>query len=317
MSSAGSSAPIKVQFLLIDSGSEGQRLDNFLLKQLKGVPKSKIYRIIRKGEVRVNKGRCKPETKLKVGDQVRVPPVRMEEGDAAVVPQPVIERINNSVIYEDEGLLVINKPAGVAVHGGSGLSFGVIEALRAARPEQRFIELVHRLDRDTSGVLMLAKKRKVLVELHQMLQSGRVSKIYQAWVVGKWPRKKMQITAPLMKNSLKSGERMVVVSQDGKASETRFDVIYASAEHTLVEAQPVTGRTHQIRVHAQFAGHPIIGDEKYCPDEDNRRYRDMGIKRMCLHARALELRWADRPMQRIEAPWEMEFSPVLRLQENS
>jgi len=309
------SVPVKVQFLSIDSGSEGQRLDNFLLKQLKGVPKSKIYRIIRKGEVRVNRGRCKPGTKLKVGDQVRVPPILMDENDAAAVPQAAIERINNSVIYEDEGLLVINKPAGVAVHGGSGLSFGVIEALRAARPEQCYVELVHRLDRDTSGVLMLAKKRKVLLELHQMLQSGRVGKIYQAWVVGKWPQRKKQITAPLMKNSLKSGERMVVVSQEGKASETRFDVIHTSAEWTLVEAQPITGRTHQIRVHAQFAGHPIIGDEKYCPDEVGRRYRDMGIKRMCLHARALELHWSDRSMQRIEAPWEMEFSPVLRQQE--
>ncbi len=315
MSSVGSSAPVKVQILTIDSSSEGQRLDNFLLRQLKGVPKSKIYRIIRKGEVRVNKGRSKPEVKLSIGDLVRVPPIRMDESEAAVVPQPVIERINNAVIYEDEGLLVINKPAGVAVHGGSGLSFGVIEALRAARPELRFIELVHRLDRDTSGVLMLAKKRKVLVELHQMLQSGRVSKIYQAWVVGKWPRKKKQITAPLMKNSLKSGERMVIVSQEGKASETRFDVICQGSEHTLVEAQPITGRTHQIRVHAQFAGHPIIGDEKYCSDEVNRRYRELGVKRMCLHARALELRWPDKKVQRIEAPWEMEFNPLLRSQE--
>ncbi|WP_083921124.1 23S rRNA pseudouridine(955/2504/2580) synthase RluC [Hahella ganghwensis] len=314
MSSSGSTSSANVRFLSIDSDSEGQRLDNYLIRQLKGVPKSKIYRIIRKGEVRVNKGRCKPETKLRSGDQVRVPPIRLEqnEGGQIRVPESLLKTLNDSVLFEDDGLLVINKPAGLAVHGGSGLSFGVIEILRAARPEQRFLELVHRLDRDTSGVLMLAKKRRVLVQLHNMLQNGRVNKIYQAWVVGRWPKHKTEVTAPLRKNSLKSGERMVIVSQDGKPSETLFDVLYVGDGHSLVQARPITGRTHQIRVHAQFAGHPIIGDEKYCPDESLKHYKEKGVRRMCLHARALELRWPDRPMQRIDAPWEMEYSPLLR-----
>ncbi|WP_246841128.1 RluA family pseudouridine synthase [Hahella sp. CCB-MM4] len=314
MSSSGLTSFSSVQFISIDGGSEGQRLDNFLIKRLKGVPKSKIYRIIRKGEVRINKGRCKPESKLRLGDEVRVPPIRLDESPEKEirVPAGLIQTLNENVLFEDAELLVINKPAGLAVHGGSGLSFGVIEILRAARPELHFLELVHRLDRDTSGVLMLAKKRRMLVQLHGMLQSGRVNKIYQAWVLGRWPKHKTEVTAPLRKNSLKSGERMVIVSQDGKPSETKFDILYVGDGHSLVQARPITGRTHQIRVHAQFAGHPIIGDEKYCPDEALKLYKEKGVRRMCLHARALELKWPDKPMQRIEAPWELEDSPILR-----
>ncbi|MBU6954346.1 RluA family pseudouridine synthase [Hahella sp. HN01] len=307
-------AGVGARVVTIDSGSDGQRLDNFLVRELKGVPKGKIYKIIRKGEVRVNKGRCKPETKLKDGDQVRIPPIRVSESDNSepVIPAGLIELVSQSTLFENDELLIINKPCGVAVHGGSGVSFGVIEILRAARQDLRFLELAHRLDRDTSGVLVLAKKRRALVQFHDMLKTGRVEKIYHAWVCGKWPKHKSVITAPLKKNVLRSGERVVSVSEDGKASETRFRVLYSGTGRSLVEAQPITGRTHQIRVHAKFAGHPIIGDDKYCDSETNKVYRDMGVKRLCLHAYSLRLSWLDRPEQKIVCEWDEDHSPALR-----
>ncbi len=299
-----------VSFRKVDEASAGQRVDNFLLKLLKGVPKSKIYRIIRKGEVRVNKGRCKPETRLRLGDSVRIPPISRPTESAGTarpkVPDRLIKLLEAAVIYEDAELLVVNKPAGLAVHGGSGLSFGVIEILRAARSRQKYLELVHRLDRDTSGVLMLAKKRRCLLELHRMLQENRVEKIYHAWVDGVWPLVKSEVTAPIRKNTLKSGERIVVVAGDGKPSETRYRLLKSNAEFSLIEAKPVTGRTHQIRVHCQFAGHPILGDEKYGAAETNQAVRNRGINRMCLHAFQLRLHWPGRPAQEFMAPWELE-----------
>lgn len=301
-----------VNFQEVDESSEGQRLDNYLIKKLKNVPKSKIYRIIRKGEVRVNKGRCKPDTRLKQGDVVRIPPLQFSSvcTTETKVPGRLLRKLNESVLFEDNELLIINKPEGIAVHGGSGLSFGVIEALREARPELRFLELVHRLDRDTSGVLMLAKKRTVLVELHKMLQTGRVGKIYHAWVSGQWPLAKPVITAPLRKNVLRSGERIVIVATDGKPSETHIEPLLQGNECSLIKVSPQTGRTHQIRVHCQFAGHPILGDEKYCPDEINQKFRSQGLKRMCLHAYSLELAWTDRKTQVVTAPWTLDASPV-------
>lgn len=278
---------------LVDVGPDqaGQRIDNFLLTRLKGVPKSAIYRIIRKGEVRVNKGRIKPEYKLAEGDQVRVPPVRTAAQDETptFISHQLKNQLGQAILFEDEGLIVLDKPAGLAVHGGSGVSLGVIEALRALRPQQKFLELVHRLDRDTSGILLVAKKRSVLKRLHDDLREGRVNKTYLALVVGRWKGKQHKVEAPLRKFELASGERVVRVSQEGKPSLTLFNQVRLFDEATLVEASPVTGRTHQIRVHAQFSGHPIAGDDKYTSREQNTFFVEKGLKRLFLHASRIEL----------------------------
>lgn len=276
-----------VQVITISNDEAGQRIDNFLLSRLKGVPKSMIYRIVRKGEVRVNKRRMKVEYKLATGDLVRVPPVRIPE--RAVIPvsaklDKVVE-LANCILYEDEHLLILNKPSGTAVHGGSGLSFGVIEGLRALRPEARFLELVHRLDRDTSGVLLVAKKRSILRSLHEQLRMKGMQKDYLALVRGHFHGKVVQ--APLLKNILHSGERIVQVSSKGKFSETRFKVEACYEFATLVKASPITGRTHQIRVHALHAGHPIAFDDRYGDSEFDRKLLGTGLKRLFLHAAAL------------------------------
>lgn len=297
----------RVSMVTIDDASQGQRLDNFLIRHLKGVPRTLVYRVIRKGEVRVNKARCRPETRLEIGDIVRIPPVRTGEEEGNVpVNGMLMQRLQSSILYEDDGLIALNKPQGIAVHGGSGVSHGVIEALRVLRPEARFLELVHRLDRDTSGLLLIAKRRPVLLELHDLLQRGGIDKRYHAWVAGRWPAQLREVTAPLAKNALASGERIVIVKQDGKASHTRFTVLRRERDCTLVEAVPVTGRTHQIRVHARFAGHPILGDTKYGFEEVNRVYRDCGVKRLCLHAWCLRIAWRHRPVQELVAPWEFQ-----------
>lgn len=292
-----------VQLLEVAPELAGQRIDNFLRTQLKGVPKTLIYRILRKGEVRVNKGRIKPEYKLQAGDIVRVPPLRLPEQDApATVAQGLLERLEASIVHEDKGLLVINKPAGIAVHGGSGLSFGVIEAFRQLRPEARELELVHRLDRDTSGLLMIAKKRSMLRHLHEQLRGDGVDKRYLALVRGSWPASKKQVQAPLMKNNLRSGERMVEVNSEGKEALTLFRVLRRFGDFaTLVEASPITGRTHQIRVHAKHAGHSIAGDTKYGDDDFSREIRELGGKRLFLHAYALNLRLPDGEALSLEA----------------
>ena len=272
----------QVRLLVIDAEQEGQRIDNFLKTQLKGVPKSLIYRIVRKGEVRVNKKRIKPEYKLEIGDEVRIPPVRVAEENA--LPSAKLSSIQAQILYEDEALIVLNKPAGMAVHGGSGLSFGVIEGLRALRPESRFLELVHRLDRDTSGCLLVAKKRSALRSLHEQLRLKSMRKQYAALVRGQWQNHVKVVNAPLLKNVLQSGERIVRVNPEGKPSETRFRVMMRFAEATLVEASPITGRTHQIRVHTAHAGHPIACDDKYGEAEFDARMRALGLQRLFLHA---------------------------------
>lgn len=301
-----------VRLLRIDAASDGQRIDNFLLRELKGVPKSRIYRLLRKGEVRVNKGRAKPEYKLQLGDEVRIPPVRMAEADTPpTVSVSLSARLESSILYEDDGLLVLNKPSGLAVHGGSGVNFGLIEALRAMRPQAKFLELVHRLDRDTSGCIMVAKKRSGLLALQDALRGDGVDKRYVALVAGEWPAHRHKIDAPLLKNTLSSGEWMVRVSASGKPSLTRFRVIERFAAATLIEASPVTGRTHQIRVHAQFAGHPLACDDKYGDNAADARFREMGLKRLFLHAKSLSITWQDQPLK-LDAPLEPELESFLK-----
>ncbi|MBS4693970.1 23S rRNA pseudouridine(955/2504/2580) synthase RluC [Aeromonas allosaccharophila] len=303
----------QVQLLTIEAEHEGQRIDNFLKTQLKGVPKSLIYRILRKGEVRVNKKRIKPEYKLCAADEVRVPPVRVaEKNELPSANLGVIQRLESQILFEDDAMIVLNKPSGMAVHGGSGLSFGVIEGLRALRPEARFLELVHRLDRDTSGVLLVAKKRSALRSLHEQLRVKTMRKQYLALVRGKWQAHVKVVNAPLRKNDLQSGERVVRVSADGKPSETRFRIVRQFAEATLVECSPITGRTHQIRVHTLHAGHPIACDDKYGEAAFDEKMRSQGLKRLFLHAWKLSFTHpADGREMQVEAPLAPELDGFL------
>jgi len=276
-----------VKWVDVSVEQAGQRIDNFLLRVLKGVPRSRIYRLLRKGEVRVNKGRIKPEYRLKDGDQVRIPPVRTADRRHLPPGGGVLQRLAEAVIYEDERLLVLDKPSGLAVHGGSGLSFGVIEGLRALRPQAPFLELVHRLDRDTSGCLMIAKKRSELRTLHELLRSGGVQKRYLLLAAGDWCRGPWRVDAALKKNQLSGGERLVRVDSQGKPARTGFRCLETYAEACLMEAELDTGRTHQIRVHASHVGHPLAGDDKYGDADFNRKMRDLGLKRLFLHAHFL------------------------------
>jgi 23S rRNA pseudouridine955/2504/2580 synthase len=277
-----------VQYLQVDVDDSGQRLDNYLMRKLRGVPKTRLYRALRRGEVRVNKGRVKADYRLVAGDRVRIPPLRLPAAqEPAALPRYWAQLLQQRIVYEDGDLLVINKPSGLAVHGGSGLSFGLIEGLRRLRPEDRYLELVHRLDRDTSGLILIARRPAILRELHRQLREDRVDKRYRALVCGRWPRRLGRVDAPLEKNVLKSGERMVRVSQEGKRAVTEFSVLERFGDATLLEAKPVTGRTHQIRVHAQHAGCPLMGDEKYASDRALALGREMGLKRLFLHASQL------------------------------
>lgn len=278
-----------VRFQTVEEDFVGQRLDNYLLRILKGVPKSRIYRLLRKGEVRVNKGRAKPDRRLEMGDQIRIPPIRVADREASNSPGSQLQqRLVDSIIFEDDALLIINKPSGIAVHGGSGVSFGVIEGFRAQRPNSRYLELVHRLDRDTSGCLMLAKSRAVLMQIQRAMQADAVKKYYAALVKGHWDKGKSTINAPLKKNQLSSGERMVRVDPTGKPSVSHFKVIKRFQSASMLEVLLETGRTHQIRVHTQFAGQPIAGDAKYGDRLFNEQLRACGLKRLFLHASRLE-----------------------------
>lgn len=286
-----------VNFIYVGENEAHQRLDNFLIKTLKGVPKSHIWRIIRAGEVRVNKKRCSADERLKVGDVVRVPPIRVAKtGEALAHSVPAREF---DVVFEDDAMLVINKPAGVAVHGGSGVSFGVIEQLRQARPNCSYLELVHRLDKDTSGLLMIAKKRSALVKLHEMIRQDHPKKVYLALGVGKMVNDKVHVKLPLLKYTGAQGEKMVRVGEGGQHAHTIFRVLNRFADGiihqvgvsavTLLEATLKTGRTHQIRVHLQSQNCPIAGDERYGDYQANKRLQKLGLKRMFLHAAQLHL----------------------------
>jgi 23S rRNA pseudouridine955/2504/2580 synthase len=305
-----------VNWLDVGSEESGQRIDNYLIRWLKGVPKSHIYRILRSGEVRVNKGRIGPDYRVQDGDRVRVPPIRTAQPDISAAPKSGA-RVTFDILYEDAALLVINKPSGLAVHGGSGISLGAIEQLRAARPEAKFLELVHRLDRDTSGVLMFAKKRSALVALHEQLREGRVRKIYLALVRGYWRDAKRAVKAPLQKHLLANGERRVAVNEkEGQAAHTIFRLRKTWADSTppfsLLEAELKTGRTHQIRVHLAHLDFPIAGDDKYGDFPLNKILKKQILKRMFLHASQASITHPDsgEPL-RFEAPLPKELEAVV------
>ncbi len=292
----------------VDEGSAGQRVDNYLARHLKGVPKSHIYRILRSGEVRVNKKRVDQTYRLQLGDLVRIPPVRTAEAPA----RDYVPAAEFPILYEDDALLVIDKPAGVAVHGGSGVSFGVIEQLRQARPEAKFLELVHRLDRETSGILLLAKKRSALTALHAMMREGQTDKRYLALVLGQWKNAKQHVKFPLHKYTTAEGERRVMVHAEGQQSHTIVALQKGWPDYSLVEAQLKTGRTHQIRVHLAHLGFPIAGDDKYGDFARNKELARQGLKRMFLHAHAMafEHPLTGEPL-RLMAPLPPELARVL------
>lgn len=280
----------QVQHIVVTSAHEGQRVDNFLFTFLRGVPKSHVYRIIRQGQVRVNKKRINVHYRLAIGDDIRIPPIRVAEKKEDILKQPsgkLIKILTAAICYEDDQLLIINKPSGLASHGGSGISLGLIEALRLMRPKAPFLELVHRLDRETSGCIMIAKKRSMLKYLHECLKEGTIEKNYLALVQGRWQGKDRLVDAPLLKYVLRSGERMVKVDPAGKFAQTAVEILELYPQATLVKATPLTGRTHQIRVHCALKGHPIIGDEKYGDAEYNRQVKLQGADRLFLHAQKL------------------------------
>ena len=277
---------IGVRKVRIDDDRAGQRIDNFLRGELPGVPKGRLYRLLRRGEVRVNGGRIKAEYKLKAGDEVRIPPVRITaEGPAPSAAKA--ERMLEHVLYEDKRLLVIDKPAGLAVHGGSGISHGVIELLRAARPDLRDLGLVHRLDRETSGCLVMAKRRSALRDLHARCRENRVEKNYLALAAGDWQYGEQLIDAPLLVTNRKGGERHVVVSNKGKEARTRVSLSRTYGIYSLLQCGLETGRTHQIRVHLQHAGHPLVGDQRYGDEAVNAEAKKFGLRRLFLHAQSI------------------------------
>lgn len=274
-----------VRIHTVDEGSAGQRIDNYLTKVLKGVPKSHLYRILRSGEVRVNSKRVDATYRVEDGDKIRIPPIRTAPAtQAGNTGAKVVPRFENAIIFEDEAMLAVNKPAGMAVHGGSGISRGVIEQLRLERPHAKFLELVHRLDRETSGVLMIAKKRSALVALHELMRANRMDKRYLMLVHGAWSEKKKRVTLSLQKHVTASGERRVTVEAEGQMSETIFHLKKNLGDFSLLEAQLITGRTHQLRVQLAHLGFPIAGDDKYGDFALNKQLQKKGLKRMFLHS---------------------------------
>jgi 23S rRNA pseudouridine955/2504/2580 synthase len=293
-----------VELVQISDDAAGQRLDNFLLARLKGVPKSHVYRLLRKGEVRVNKGRAKPDYRLEAGDVVRLPPVRRPEaGTTPPRGRSAGVRLETQILHEDDRLIVLDKPSGIAVHGGSGLSHGVIEAMRAARPDAPYLELVHRLDRETSGCLLIAKRRSMLRALHDLLREGRVEKRYLALVKGRWELGQVRLEDRLRK-SIRGGERVVTVDEGGKTAASIFRPVEIGSAASLLEVRIMTGRTHQIRVQAAEAGHPLAGDERYGDREYNRKMKTLGLDRLFLHAASVG--WEDP----VSGEWRVFSAPL-------
>ena len=297
--------------ITVDESASGQRVDNFLTFHLKGVPRPRIYRLLRRGEVRVNRGRVRPHYRLALGDVVRIPPVWTMETESRKAPTERRRHpVERAILYEDDALIVLNKPAGWAVHGGSGIDFGVIECLRAARPAARRIELVHRIDRDTSGCLLVAKRRSMLASLHEALRKERVRKRYLALVRGNFGPRRRRSDARLLREQRRTGERIVRVHAEGKASTTNFVPVEVGSVASLIVAQPRTGRTHQIRVHAAHLGMPLAGDEKYGDYTFNRLMRSYGLKRLFLHAASISIGSGEDRMT-FEAPLGPELASVL------
>lgn len=308
------SIPAGVRFVDIKADEAGQRLDNFLIRHLKGVPRSRIYRLLRRGEVRINKGRARPDYRLQTGDRVRIPPVRRAAAVPAVGRGEDLSWLEAQILYEDGELLALDKPAGLAVHGGSGVRLGLIEALRRLRSGHRFLELVHRLDKQTSGVLLVAKRRSALVALHGQLRRGEVTKHYTALLQGRLSRRKsLEIDVPLARISRPSGDRVVRTAADGRPARSRFRVLRLFDTATLAEIRLHTGRTHQARVHAAYAGHPIAGDDKYGDRGFNAAMAALGLKRMFLHASRLEFKHPSREdTLRLEAPLPPELEELCK-----
>ncbi|MBQ9275455.1 MAG: 23S rRNA pseudouridine(955/2504/2580) synthase RluC [Succinivibrio sp.] len=305
----------QVSYRTAGDNDEGQRLDNYLARQLKGVPRSLVYRILRRGEVRVNGGRCQPSYKLRAGDEIRLPPVRVS-AEPVVIPSSnlhLVQDLRERILFEDDGILVVNKPSGLAAHGGSGIEFGLIEALRALRDDLGYLELAHRLDRDTSGCLIVAKRRSALRHLHEQFRQRQVKKRYLTLVPGSWDRKLQVVSAPLKRNELRSGERMVMVDfNNGAPSSTGFDIVEEYAGATLMAALPHTGRTHQIRVHCAYVHHPVGGDEKYGDKEFNALLRSAGFHGMFLHASRISfINPSDGELLKIEAPMSAQLEQIL------
>jgi 23S rRNA pseudouridine955/2504/2580 synthase len=276
----------KVRKVQVDAEQAGQRIDNFLRRELPGVPKGRIYRLLRRGEVRVNGGRVRAEYKLVAGDEVRIPPARVRT-EGAPPSQKLAEDVAEKVLFEDKRLLVIDKPSGIAVHGGSGVSHGVIELVRHARPELKDLSLVHRLDRETSGCLVLAKRRSALREMHERFREGMVEKNYLGLAVGDWQLGEQLIDEPLLVQNRKGGERHVIVSREGKPAQTKVQLSRKHGKYSLLQCSPVTGRTHQIRVHLEHYDHPLLGDERYGEGEENKAAKKLGLKRLFLHAQSI------------------------------
>lgn len=297
------------RFLTIEADEAGQRIDNYLLRRFKHLPRSRVYNLLRRGEIRINRRRTRPIYKLVAGDEVRVPP-KLDETVATVAPVPdhLMERLRRAVVFESRELLVVNKPAGVAVHGGSGLSFGVIEMLRKMRPDERFLELVHRLDRETSGCLVVARKRSTLRSLHELWRNGDVKKSYLALVSGRWQGGKVDFA---LRKIERSGERVVIVDPQGKPSLSFFKPLGSSGDNTLMRVEIKTGRTHQIRVHAASSGHPIVGDQRYGEAQRGEKLNN-NTQGLCLHAESLEFRLPGetQPM-RFVAPPPADFQRII------
>jgi 23S rRNA pseudouridine955/2504/2580 synthase len=303
------SSPAAVSWIDVTEDEAGQRIDNYLLARLKGVPKSHIYRILRSGEVRVNSRRVDASDRVAAGDRIRVPPVRVAEREESV-PAP---HFKLPILYEDDALIAIDKPSGLAVHGGSGVAHGVIESLRSMRPEAKFLELAHRLDRETSGVLLIAKKRVALTALHEMMRERDMDKRYFAGVAGRFRNELQRVKLSLAKRVNAEGEKRVSVSDAGQEAETVFRRVSRGEEYSLLEAELITGRTHQIRVHLAHLGHPVLGDDKYGNYESNKALRKQGLKRMFLHAASLELLHpVTREKLRLEAPLPAELEAFRR-----
>ena len=305
-----------VKHITITSEESGQRLGNFLLRIFKNVPKSRVYKAIRTGEVRVNKGRSSPDYKLQVEDSIRIPPIQQEEDPPSklTVKQSLLELLESRILLEDANMIILNKPAGIPVHGGSGVPYGIIEIMRELRPKLKVLDLAHRLDRDTSGCLLLAKKNSALRAFHALFRENKVTKIYTCLCKGKWQGEIQRVKSSLLTNQLKGGERHVMVSDEGKASLTTFRVLQRFEKATLMSAELGSGRTHQIRVHAASVSHPIAGDDRYGDKEFNRRLKkEYGLKRLFLHAR--QLRFVspidDETIIDIQAPLEVDLEKVL------